>query len=86
MVYCTQKGGYNVKRTDSSVVFGTPNKLFWGAKDISQYLDVSVSTAYHFMDRIRKTYEIDNTRCVYGKIPSNIVIDYFDQGIKKKEQ
>lgn len=86
IVYCIQKGGNNMKQTDSSVVFGTPSKLFWGAKDISRYLDVSVSTAYHFMNRIRKSYEIDDNRCVYGKIPSNIVIDFFKQEIKKKEQ
>lgn len=86
MIYCIQKGGNNVKQSDSSVSFGSYPKLFWGAKDISRYLDVSVSTAYHFMERIRDSYEIDRNRCLYGKLPRKIVIDFFDQEIKKKEQ
>lgn len=75
-----------MKKSDSSAVFNSPNKLFWGARDVSKYLDVSVSTAYQFMEKIRNSYEIDKNRCLYGKLPRNIVIDFFNQEIKKKEQ
>lgn len=75
-----------MKKNDSSVSFSSYPKLFWGAKDISDYLDVSVSTAYHFMERIRNSYVIDKNRCLHGKLPRNIVIDFFNQEIKKKEQ
>ncbi|MDM8293474.1 hypothetical protein [Faecalicoccus pleomorphus] len=59
-------------------------KLFWGATEISNYIGVSKSTAYHFMEKIKQTYDIDLSRCVYGKIPKSFVIDFFDQKVKKK--
>ena len=82
MIYCAQKGGENMYAT--KVPKMDSEKLFWGAAEISNYIGVSKSTAYHFIDKIKQTYDIDLSRCVYGKIPKSFVIDFFDQKVKKK--
>ena len=58
-------------------------KLFWGATEIAEYANVSRSSAINFMKRMRIMYDIDQQRCLYGKIPVAVVKDFFNQEVKK---
>lgn len=54
------------------------SKMFWGASEIANYVNVSRTKANDFLIAIRKTYSIDKARCIRGKVPKAYVIDFFN--------
>ena len=50
----------------------------------AEYANVSRSSAINFMKRMRIMYDIDQQRCLYGKIPVAVVKDFFNQEVKKR--